>query len=102
MAGLRGFHGNFGGLEVADFAYHDDVGILPQDRAQGAGKGKPGTRVDMHLIDPRQRVFDRILDSHDIYCRLTQHIETRVERDRQSTRLNSSNSSISYAAFCLK
>src|SRR6266849_11097310 len=80
MAGLRGLHGDFGGFQVADFANHDDVGILPQDRAQGAGKGKPGTRVDMHLIDPRQRVFDRILNSHDIYCRLTQHIETRVER----------------------
>jgi len=33
MAGLRRFSLHFGGLEIADFAHHDDVGILPQDCA---------------------------------------------------------------------
>src|SRR5438128_9093071 len=31
-----------------------------------------------------------------------QHLQTALERDRKSTRLNSSHGSISYAVFCLK
>ena len=31
VASLRGFQRNFGGFFVADFADHDDVGILAQD-----------------------------------------------------------------------
>src|SRR5207245_3065285 len=33
---------------------------------------------------------------------LTEEVEKRVQRDRKSTRLNSSHGSISYAVFCLK
>src|SRR5689334_24603421 len=48
-----------------------------------------GTR---HARDePRQPVEDPAV-----------HLVTRVTRDRKSTRLNSSHSSISYAVFCLK
>src|ERR1700687_4304740 len=60
MAGLRSLHSNFGGLQVADLPHHDDVWILPQDGAQRAGEGEPGTRVYMHLVDAGQRIYDRI------------------------------------------
>src|SRR5207245_5292039 len=42
----------------------------------------------------------RALDGVD--CVLHQAAVTSVERDRKSTRLNSSHGSISYAVFCLK
>src|SRR2546430_4391396 len=35
-------------------------------------------------------------------ARRPQHRETQSDRDRKSTRLNSSHSQISYAVFCLK
>src|SRR5256886_9733011 len=33
---------------------------------------------------------------------LDEHVRAKAERDRKSTRLNSSHSQISYAVFCLK
>ncbi len=43
VAGLGRLDGDFGGLEVADFADHDHVRILAQEGAQGAGErsGRP-------------------------------------------------------------
>src|SRR5437879_10025310 len=52
----------------------------------------------------RQRVAD-----HAAVCKCTQHLPARMcghhehgDRDRKSTRLNSSHRCISYAVFCLK
>ena len=38
VAGQRGLDGDLGGLLVADFADHDDVGVLPQEGAQRVGE----------------------------------------------------------------
>src|SRR3712207_8188487 len=53
---------------------------VPED-VLGEEDGRPDVEVD-----DRQLVLDRVLD----------------ERDRKSTRLNSSHANISYAVFCLK
>ena len=39
VAGETGLHGNLRGFQVADFANHDDVRVLPQNGAQRAGEG---------------------------------------------------------------
>jgi hypothetical protein len=41
VAGERGLGGELGGFGVANFADHQDVGVLPQQRAQGVAKVKP-------------------------------------------------------------
>jgi hypothetical protein len=47
VAGERRADGDFGGLLVADFADHDDVGVLAQDVAQGRGEGEPDLGLDV-------------------------------------------------------
>ena len=41
VAGERGLDGDLGGLEVADLADHDDVGVLAQEGAQRGGEVQP-------------------------------------------------------------
>ena len=38
MPGQRGLRGDLGGFAVADFADHDHVRVLPQQRPQGRGE----------------------------------------------------------------
>src|SRR5258708_16626697 len=55
-------------------------------------------RAAAHLPARRANV---LLDAHDF--KSTHHLsQTIVQRDRKSTRLNSSHQIISYAVFCLK
>ena len=49
MAGERCLHRDLRGLEVADLADHDDVGILAQDRAQRAREVELDPRIDLRL-----------------------------------------------------
>ena len=49
VAGERGLDGDMRGLGVADFADHDLVGVVPQDRAQPAHEGQPLLLVDRDL-----------------------------------------------------
>ena len=62
MPGQRRLHGDLRGLQVADFADHDHVRILAQDRAQQAGEGQADLRLDLDLVDAAQLVLDRVLD----------------------------------------
>ena len=58
--------GDFGGFGVANFADHDDVRVLPQDGAQTGGEGPAGFRVDLHLVDALEHVFDGVFDGDDV------------------------------------
>jgi hypothetical protein len=53
MSGLSRLERDFGRFQVTDLSDHDDVGILPQDRAQAGGEGEAGLFRDRDLIDPR-------------------------------------------------
>jgi hypothetical protein len=52
---------DFGGFEVADFAHHDHVGILPQEGLERGSEGEAGLVVDVDLIDAGQVDFGRDL-----------------------------------------
>ena len=52
--------------QVADLADHDDVRILPQDRAQHAGERQADLRLHLDLVDAGQLVLDRVLDGEDL------------------------------------
>src|SRR2546422_7805364 len=54
-----------------------------------------------HDADGRRIALERA-DLHRRGMGAQQHVPAQVERDRKSTRLNSSHGYISYAVFCLK
>ena len=51
VARERGVDGDFGRLQVADFAHHHDIRRLPEHRAQGRGKRHAYIVPDRHLIN---------------------------------------------------
>src|SRR5699024_9523921 len=56
-----------------------------------------------HGSESIESLLDELLDSDVLYSELDDlNLGTALERDRKSTRLNSSHVSISYAVFCLK
>ena len=69
MTGFAGRERNLHRLRVAHFADHDDIGRLPQRRAQ-RGRKIRGVDADLHLLDQaalmRVLVLDRILDRDDV------------------------------------
>src|SRR5207237_10582903 len=80
--GRRRLHRELHGFESADFADHDDVGVLPQDRAQQAGEIEPDLRLYLDLVDAGQLVLDRVFDGYDIARHRVQLQEASVERRR--------------------
>ena len=66
VAGERRLNRGAGGFLVADFADHDHVGVLPQQRAQGLGERQPDLLLHLELVDQRQVVFDRVFDRADV------------------------------------
>ncbi len=65
MAGHGGADGDLGGLEVADFADHDDVRILAQDGAQAVGEGEADLGFHIDLRYAGKPVFHRFFDRDD-------------------------------------
>ena len=51
VPGLRCLDGDFGRFQVANFADHDDVGILAQEGLQRCSKGQSSLVIDVDLID---------------------------------------------------
>ena len=47
-------------FKVANFADHDDIRVLTQDRTQRGGKIETNLRLNLNLIDPGELIFDRI------------------------------------------
>src|SRR5205814_7303218 len=82
VTGQRRFYRNIGGLVVANFTHHHDVGVLPQDRAQSRGKIQPDVVAHRNLIDSAELVLDRVLHRHDVVLRVVQLLENGVERGR--------------------
>jgi hypothetical protein len=82
VAGEGGLDGVLGGLGVPDLAHHDDVGVLAQDRAQGAGERDLDLGPHRHLVEVLVHHLDRVLDRDDVDVRLGEVLQHRVERGR--------------------
>ncbi len=70
------------GLLIADFAHENDVGILAEDRPQGARKRQLDLVVDLRLIDPWHLVLDGIFDRDDVRVLCFQRRQRRAQRRR--------------------
>ncbi len=66
VASLGGLDGYFCRLQIADLPHHHHIRVLPQEGAQGAGKGQPSLGVDLHLIDAGQVDLHRIFGGRNI------------------------------------
>ena len=62
-------NGDFGGFTIANFADHDDIGILPEDRPQPCGKRQADLGIHLHLAHAEQLIFHRIFDGNDVLVR---------------------------------
>ncbi len=80
VTGERGADGDLGGVFVADFADHDDVGVLAEDVAECVGEGEADFGADLHLVHAGDFIFDRILDGDDAEVRGIDFAEEGVER----------------------
>ncbi len=80
VTGERGLNGDLRGFEIADFADHHHVGVLPQDGAQSSGKGEVDAGVDLRLADAGQVVLDRVFHRHDAGGAGIESAQRRVQR----------------------
>ena len=80
MTGLRSLDRDVGRLQISDFAHHDDVRILPQERLQRRRKGQPSLVVHVDLVDAGQLDFRWVFGGGDIDVALVQPVQERVQR----------------------
>ena len=79
MAGEARLHRDLRGFEIADFTDHDDVRVLAQDSAQGAGEGELYLGVHLGLADAIQVVFDGVFHRDDVVALGIQLRQTGIE-----------------------
>src|SRR5262249_5832723 len=80
VAGERGANGDFGRFEIADFADHDDVRVLPQNRTQSGGESEITPWTHRDLCDTGQFVFDRVFNGENFQLGRVDALQYRVKR----------------------
>ena len=71
--------GDFRGLEVTHFSYHDHIGVAPQDAAQAGGKGEINLRLYRDLDHPVEFIFHRVFNGDNAPVLGVQFAEEGVE-----------------------
>ena len=79
VPGERGIDRDARGFQVANFANHDHIGRLAQDRTQGGREAQSHQIIDLHLVDAGQQVFDRVLDRDDLAVGAIDEVQTGVK-----------------------
>src|SRR5690606_3155398 len=85
VAGEGGLGGDLGGLEVANLADEDDVGVLAEQGAQDGAEAEVDVGVHLGLGDAVELDFDGVLDGGDIGVGGIDLVERGVERSGFST-----------------
>jgi hypothetical protein len=80
VTGQRRLDGDLGGLEVADLADENRVGILAEEAAQRRREVEPDALPHLHLIDAHQVELDRVLGGHDVRLGGIDPRDRRVQR----------------------
>lgn len=79
MPGECGADGDLGGLGIADFADHDDIGILAEDGAEAGGEGEAAAGFDGDLGDAVELVLNGVFDGDDLLLGGIDALKDRVE-----------------------
>ena len=79
MAGHRCTQADFYRLHVTHLTDQNNVRILAQYRAQYAAECQVDFRIDLHLVNSTQAVFDGILNSYNFYCGIIKFLERTIE-----------------------
>ena len=66
-----------GGLQIADLADHDHIGVVAQERSQRPRKVQSDAGLHLHLLHPAELIFDWILDRHQLALRRIEHGQRR-------------------------
>src|SRR5437016_11586453 len=82
VAGQRGLNCNLRRFFVTDFANHNFVWVVAQDRTQTAREGQTFFLVHRNLRDAVQLIFDRVFDGNDLVFFVSDFVERGVERGR--------------------
>ena len=84
MSGHRRFHRHLQRLSITNFSHHDNIRILPQNGSQTRKEGKSDIRPHLSLIQAHHLILDRIFEGSNIYFRLIDIRETRIQRSSLS------------------
>ena len=82
MARESGFDGSLRGFQIAGFPHQQHIRVLSHEGSQGCREVESLIPVHLALSDPRQRVFDRILNGGDVDAGVVSLRQQRVERCR--------------------
>ena len=80
MAGQRRLNRHLGGFQVTDLAHHDDVRVLPHQRADTTGKVELDIMLHLHLVEAVLDHLDRIFNGADIHLGRGQLLQRGVQR----------------------
>jgi len=79
VPGERGFHGDFGGLGIADFTDHDDVRILAQNGPESICEGEPDLFFDGDLINAGNLKLNRVFNCDNVVDRVVKLVKPGVK-----------------------
>ena len=82
VAGKRRLDGDLRGFVVANFAHHDLVRVVAQNRAQAARKGQALLFVHRNLGNAADLIFDGIFNGDDLVFVGLDFVDGGVERGR--------------------
>ncbi|MOA05603.1 hypothetical protein D3C78_1252070 [compost metagenome] len=80
VPGQRCLNCHQGGFAVADFADHDDIGILAQHSPDRVGKPQVQRGLHLQLVEGRLQALDRVFDGAQVDLWGGQQFEAGVQR----------------------
>ena len=66
MTRQRRLYRDLRSLGILHLTDHDDVGVLPENGAERAGKGQVDLGLHRNLVNALKLVFDRVLHRNDL------------------------------------
>ena len=79
VTGKRSLYRDVSRFQIADFADHDDVWILTQNRTQPTREGHLDFGIHLGLPDAVNVILDRIFHRHDVACVVVDALQRRVQ-----------------------
>src|SRR3989338_3044262 len=79
MAGQGSAYGDFRGFKVTYFAHHHNIRVMPQKVPQPLRKGQSDFRMNLHLDNALQLIFDGVFQGDYFSFLVIQFVQTGVK-----------------------